>query len=103
MTNKKKAPIGSLVSYFGANTNDFLYIENTINKIKNSELDIWDKNMQIDILKNLTSTECTYLINMCVQILEEEWDEFSIVTGYSLSQLKELKYFINNYSEMLNK
>ncbi|MBD3789881.1 MAG: hypothetical protein IE885_05900 [Campylobacterales bacterium] len=88
--------MGSLIAYFGANPDDFPYVETTIFKVKNGGFDIWDEKVQMSILKSLNKEELKYLVKMCNQIFEEEWDEFSIVTGYTLDELKQLKNFIKS-------
>ena len=52
---------------------------------------------QLKILGLLDKKEILCLIKMCNQILEEEWDEFSIISGYSLNELNNLKLFLESY------
>jgi len=97
MLKNRLAPLATLVAYEGANRMEFIYIEHIVAKIRNSKIDAWDKNKQLDILERLDKKEIECLIKMCNQIVDESWDEFSIISGYSLDELNYLKLFLISY------
>ena len=96
MLKDRQAPLGTLIAYKGVNPSDYEYISPIIEKIRNSEFDSWNEKEQLSILKLLSIKEIENLVQMCNQILNEKWDEFSIITGYSLNELSNLKLFLQN-------
>ena len=60
--------------------------------------DSWSEKEQLKILSNARREEIESLIKMCTQILEEPWDEFSIISGYSLDELDALRSFLIDYA-----
>lgn len=97
------SPLGSLSAYFGANSQDFFYAEKIIGRISTlDEREKWNDKNAYELKKSLskfTRIEKSFLVRMCNQILNEEWDEFSIITGYSIKELKELKALLRMSSD----
>ena len=86
-----QAPLATLIAYEGANPNDYKYVNPVLIKIRNSGIDSWNEEKQLEILEKLNEKEIKYLIKMCNQIADESWDEFSSISGYKLDELNNLK------------
>ena len=80
----------NLWGYYGADTKSYLYIEKLMDRI--------DQSIFINKLSfiDLSITELKLLFKFCNQIFEESkiWDEYSIITGETLDELKEFQDYL---------